>query len=346
VIPAAADHGLSARRLTRRRLAGGALAAVGAALVACDRVSLPSARPPPVPVIGLLTLTLDPVRTGFIEALRQGLRDLGYVEGTNLVVDVRNADGNMDRLPTLCAELIARGVALIVAGATPETDAARAVTQTVPIVSMNVGDPVALGFVASLGRPGGNLTGLTNLTRSVLPKGLELLRELMPDLAHMAALYNPNVASKPVEFADLRTAGEALRVAVRPFEVRSGAEVERALAAAVAERAEALYILNDSVTNGQLPRIAEFVQANRLPAVSVMPAFPASGGLMSYGASVAALWRRGATYVDKILKGAKPADLPIERPTAFELVLNLGAARTLGLKVSESVVQQATEVIG
>jgi putative tryptophan/tyrosine transport system substrate-binding protein len=331
-------------RQTRRHFLRGSLVIAGLGLLAgCGAV--PWERPAGIPTIGLLALSLDPERTGFIESLKEGLRDLGYVEGRTLTVDTRHAEGDMSRLPALTKDLVARKVALIVASGIPEVEAAASVTRTIPIVMMNVADPVALGLVESLGRPGGNLTGLTNLSRQIVPKGLELLREIMPGLGRLAVIYNPSSAAKRVELAELRAAAEGLRVEIVPFEVRASDEVGRALEAAVRDRVGALSVFNDSVTRGQLPQIARFAQGNHLPAISVLRALPESGGLMAYGASVGDQWRRGATYVDKILKGAKPADLPIQQPTTFELVVNLKTAKVLGLTIPRSVLQQATEII-
>jgi putative ABC transport system substrate-binding protein len=335
---------MDTRTLPRRRLLQGSLGLTGLGLLAgCGAVPWPW--PASIPAIGLLTLNLNPVRAAFIESLKAGLRDLGYVEGRSLTIDTRDAEDDLRRLPALAEDLVARKVALIVGSGNAEVEAAASVTKTVPIVMMNVGDPVALGLVESLARPGGNLTGLTNLARQVVPKGLELLREIMPGLSRLAVIYNPSSTSKRAELVEVRAAAEGLRVEIVPFEVRAADEVGPALEAVVRDRAGALSVLNDVVTNTQLPQIARFVQANHLPAISVLRALPASGGLMAYGADLADGWRRGAIYVDKILKGAKPADLPIEQPTKFVLVINITAARALGLTIPESVLVQATEIM-
>jgi putative ABC transport system substrate-binding protein len=335
---------MGSRVLARRRLIKGSLGLAGLGLLAaCGAV--PWQRPAGIPAIGLLTLSLNPVRTEFIESFKEGLRDLGYVEGRTLTIDTRHAEEDESRLPALAEDLVARKVALIVGSGNAEVEAAASVTRTVPIVMMNVGDPVAMGLVESLARPGGNLTGVTNLARQVVPKGVELLREIVPGLGRLAVIYNPTASSKRAELAELRAAAEGLRVEIVPFEVRTADEVGPALDAVVRDRAGALSVLNDVVTIGQLPQIGRFAQANHLPAICVLRALPASGGLMAYGADLAAGWRLGATYVDKILKGAKPADLPIEQPTKFQLVINLTAAQALGLTIPQSVLQQATEVI-
>ena len=336
--------GMGSRALPRRRLIQGSLGLAGLGLLAaCGAV--PWQWPAGSPTIGLLTLNLNPVRAAFIESFKEGLRDLGYVEGRTLTIDTRDAEEDTSRLPALAEDLVARKVALIVGSGNAEVEAAARVTRTVPIVMMNVGDPVALGLVESLAHPGGNLTGLTNLARQVVPKGLELLREVVPGLGRLAVVYNPSSTSKRAELAEIRAAAEGLRFEVVPFEVRAADEVGPALDAVVRDRAGALSVLNDVVTNGELPRIARFAQASHVPAISVLRALPASGGLMAYGADLADGWRRGATYVDKILKGAKPADLPIEQPTTFIFVINLKAAQALGLTVPESVLVQATELI-
>jgi putative tryptophan/tyrosine transport system substrate-binding protein len=335
---------MGSRTLPRRHLIRGSLGLTGLGLLAgCGAV--PWRWPADIPTIGLLTLSLNPLRTEFIESFKGGLRDLGYVEGRTLTIDTRYAEEDESRLPALAEALVARKVALIVGSGNAEVEAAAGVTRTVPIVMMNVGDPVAMGLVESLARPGGNLTGTTNLARPVVPKGLELLREIMPGLARLAVIYNPTASSKRVELVELRAAAEGQRVEVVPFEVRAADEVGPALEAAVRDRAGALSVLNDVVTNSQLPQIVRFAQANHLPSISILRALPVSGGLMAYGVSVGDQWRRGATYVDKILKGAKPADLPIEQPTKFDLVINVKAAQALGLTIPLSVLQQATEVI-
>jgi putative ABC transport system substrate-binding protein len=336
---------MGSRTLPRRRLIQGSVALAGLGLLAACGSRLPWQRPAGIPTIGLLTLDLNPVRAEFIESFKAGLRDLGYVEGNTLTIDTQHADGDTSRLPALAEDLVARKVALIVGSGNVEVEAAARVTGTVPIVMMNVGDPVALGLVESLARPGGNLTGTTNLARQVVPKGLELLREIVPGLGRLAVVYNPTSTSKRAELVEVRAAAEGLRVGIVPFEVRAADEVGPALDAVARDRAGALSVLNDVVTNSQLPQIARFAQANQLPAISVLRALPASGGLMAYGADLADGWRRGATYVDKILKGAKPAELPIEQPTKFQLVINLKAAQALGLTIPESVLVQATEVI-
>jgi putative ABC transport system substrate-binding protein len=335
---------MGSRAFPRRRFIQGSLGLTGLGLLAaCGAV--PWQRSAGIPTIGLLTLSLNPVRTEFIESFKEGLRDLGYVEGRTLTVDTRYAEEDESRLPTLAEDLVGRKVALIVGSGNAEVEAAASVTRTVPIVMMNVGDPVAMGLVESLARPGGNLTGVTNLARQVVPKGVELLREIVPGLGRLAVIYNPTASSKRVELAELRAAAEGLRVEIVPFEVQAADEVGPALEAVVRDRAGALSVLNDVVTIGQLPQIGRFALAKHLPAICVLRALPASGGLMAYGADLADGWRLGATYVDKILKGAKPADLPIEQPTKFQLVINLKAAQELGLTIPASVLAQATEII-
>jgi putative ABC transport system substrate-binding protein len=329
----------------RRDVVRGALAAAGLGLLGgCGGVRLPW-QAGPVPIVGILTPALDPSRVRQVEAFKQGMRELGYVEGQNVAYESRDAAGDLGRLQPLAAELVVRGVAVIVATSTPEGQAARAATQTVPIVVMQSTDLVAVGLAASLSHPGGNVTGLTNLARQTVAKALELLRQIVPDIARLGIMLNPTNDGKVLELAEIRTAAAALRVDVQPFEVRSDAEVEAALGPIARAGLHALWVLTENVTNGQVPRIAAFARAERLPAISVTRLLPASGGLMAYGGNVDAQWRRGAAYVDKILRGAKPADLPVEQPTVFDFIVNTTTADLFGLTIPPTILQQATEVI-
>ena len=314
-------------------------------LAGCSGLAVPWQQSREIPVVGLLSLSLDAQRTEYVETFKQGLRDLDHVEGRTLTLEIRHADGDAGRLPALAAELVARRVAVIVAGASPEIQAARDASRTIPIVMMNSGDPVAQGFVYSLSRPGGNVTGLTNISRQVIPKRLEMLVQIVPGLSDVAVIWNPTNSAKVLELADLQAAAAAMQVNLRSLEVRALAEVEPVLEDAAREGTRALYVLGDGVTVSQAPRIASIAQAHRIPVVHEVRAFAAAGGLMAYGASIADQWRRGATYVDKILKGSKPSELPVEQPTKFDLVVNLQAARALGLTVPPSILQQASELI-
>ena len=295
----------------------------------------------------------DPVsRTYRTEAFRQGLKELGYIEGKNIIIEYRFAEAKSDRLPELARDLVALKVDIIFAGGAPATEAAKNATQTIPIVTSSQ-DPVRSGFVAGLPRPGGNITGLTNLTHELAGKRLELLKEAIPQLSRVAVLWTPGRPAvgawreihAPLGPLSLGYAAQSLGVQLQVAEVRDRDDLEPAFAAIKRERAEALFMVRSPIVNEQIKRIANFAAESRLPAIYDDKRFPQLGGLMSYGTDLADLDRRAAIYIDKILKGAKPADLPIERPTKFELVINLKTAKALGLKIPAHLLMEADEVI-
>jgi len=276
------------------------------------------------------------------------LRDLGYVEGRNLVIEDRSAEGKFERLPALAAELVALGVDVILAPGTPSAMAARQATGTVPIVVANAGDPVASGLVASLARPGGNVTGLSLLVPELVGKCLEHLRQAVPGAARIAVLWQPGAIPERAEDDMLKQAGVAARllgVQAQFVEARSPADFDRAFSDMAQARAGALAVLTSTMFLIERRRLVALATKHRLPAVYSLREFVDAGGLMSYGANAADLFRRAATYVDKILKGTKPADLPVEQPTKFELVINLKAAQALGITIPQSVLWRADEVI-
>lgn len=280
------------------------------------------------------------------EAFRQGLRELGYIEGRNILIEYRWADGRFERLPGLAAELVRLAVNVIVASNTPAALAARDATSTIPIILVTVGDPVGSGLVASLARPGGNVTGLSlTPTLAISGKQLELLKETFPTVGHVAVLANP--ANLPT--ADLLTATElaaqSLRLRIRVVQVREPRKFDDAFAVMKNERIPALLVIPDPLVNDNRDRIVAFAAANRLPAIYPYRTFVDAGGLMSYGVDLSDLSRRAATYVDRILKGARPADLPIEQPTKFELVINLKTAKALGLTIPPSVLLRADQIL-
>ena len=282
------------------------------------------------------------------EAFRQGLRDLGYVEGRNLVIEYRDAEGKTERLPALAAELVALKVDVIVAPNTVAALAAKHVTRTLPIVVAVAADPVASGLVTSLARPGGNVTGLSILASELVGKCLELLAQAVPAASRVAVLWTPGVLGERTDQDMLKgaeAAGRALGVRLQFVEARGPADFDRAFSDMARTRAGALTVLASHVFVNERRRLVDLAAKHRLPAVYPWREFVEAGGLMAYGPSIADLYRRAATHVDKILKGTKPADLPVEQPTKFELAINLKAAKALGLTVPPSLLQRADQVI-
>jgi putative tryptophan/tyrosine transport system substrate-binding protein len=276
------------------------------------------------------------------EALRNGLRALGYVEGQNLVIDYRSADGRTERFSDLAAELVRRNVDVIVTRGTPAVQAAKEATVTIPVVMAASGDPLGVGVVAGLARPGTNVTGLSAFTRELLGKRLELLKEAVPGLARPALLNNP-VARMAWE--EISSAASKLRIEPILADVRKPEDMERAFETAVKQRADALIVANDTVTQSNRQLVVGLAAKHRLPATYAASEFAYEGGLMAYSVSYPDLYRRAAIFVDKIFKGAKPADLPVEQPTKFELVVNVKTAKALGLEIPPTLLALADEVI-
>ena len=283
-----------------------------------------------------------------LEAFRQGLRERGYVEGQNIVIEYRFADGKIDRLPGLATELARLKVDLIVARSTPVARALQQATTTIPIVAAVMGDPVGDRFVASLARPGGNITGLSFLGPELVPKRLELLKEALPKVSRVAALWHPDDFGERTTRDMLKqteAAARTLGVHLQLVGVRGPNELDRAFSTMTKERAEALIMFPSPILSSEGRRIVDLAAKHRLPSMFAGRVFVELGGLLSYGASITDLIRRSATYVDKILRGAKPADLPVEQPTKFELVINLKTAKALGLTIPQSLLLRADEVI-
>jgi putative ABC transport system substrate-binding protein len=282
------------------------------------------------------------------EAFLQGLRDLGYVEGRNVVIEYRNAEGKSDRLPALAAELVALKVDVIVAPPTVAALAAKHATKTIPIVFAGAADPVTDGLVTSLARPGGNVTGLSSLTPELVGKRLEQLTQAVPGVTRVAALWQPGGAGERTDRDTLKgadVAARALGVRLQVVDARGPEDFDRAFSDMTRARAGALTVLGSAMFNSERRRLVNLAAKHRLPAVYQWREFVDTGGLMSYGANLADLNRRAAVYVDKILKGAKPGDLPVEQPTKFELAINLKTAKALGLTIPQSVLGRADEVI-
>jgi putative ABC transport system substrate-binding protein len=281
-----------------------------------------------------------------VEAFRQGLREFGWIEGRNIVIDYRFAEGRLDRLPDLAAELVRLKVEVIVAGPTPAAVAARKATATIPIVMWGVGDPVGLGLIANLARPGGNVTGVSfSVGAGTVGKGLELLKEIVPKVRRVAVLSNPANPSHAATIGDVKGAARSLGVQLQLLEAQSVAEFDGVFAAMAKERAGALLVVTDTVFLLHRARLADLTTKHRLPSMHGIAEYVEAGGLMSYGASGSYFLGRAASVVDKILKGAKPADLPVEQPTKFELVINLKTAKALGLTIPPSLLLRADQVI-
>jgi len=295
--------------------------------------------------IGFLGNSTAALEAHLVGPFREGLRELGYVEGQNIVIEYRWAEGNYERFPGLIAELLTQRVEVIVTAGTPATQAVKKATTSVPLVMVAVGDPVATGIVASLNRPGGNITGLTSIAEETEGKRLELLREVLPTVSRVAVLSNPENQSAVAWLMQLRAAAQVLGIKVQVLEVRTLGELEETFKAIVRERPGALIVLGDRFFGHNRQRIMDFATKQRLPTVPLHPELADAGGLFFFGPSYPGMHRRAAYFVDRILRGAKPADLPVERPTKFVLVVNLKTAKALGLTIPQSVLLRADQVI-
>jgi len=284
-----------------------------------------------------------PIET--LVAFRGGLRELGYVEGQNIFLEYRWAEGRYERLPDLAAELVRLKVDVFFTTGTPATNAAKHATKTIPIVFVNVSDPVASGLVASLARPGGNITGLTNISSDLSGKQLELLKESVPGATRVAVLWNPANPAAALQLKETEAAARSLKVQLQLQEVRDPKALDTAFSAMNRGRPNALFVLADPMLSTYQSRIADLAIRGRLPTIYWLRSFTDAGGLMSYGPSNADLNRRAAIYVDKILKGAKPSDLPVEQPMKFEFVINLKTAKQIGLTIPPNVLARADKVI-
>jgi putative ABC transport system substrate-binding protein len=295
--------------------------------------------------IGFLGNSTPALETNLVGPFREGLRELGYVEGRNILIEYRWAEGRYERFPALIGELIALKVDVIVTAGTPAALAVKRATATIPLVMVAVGDPVGTGLVASLALPGGNTTGLTSIAPDLEGKRLEMLYAIVPKLSQVAILWNPDNAFQVKAEKEARAAAQMLRVHVHSVGVRTAADLDRAFDTILRDRPGAFIMLADRIFLHDRARIVDFAARNRLPAVYAYRELVEAGGLMSFGPNYADMHRRAATYVDKILKGAKPSDLPVELPTKFEFVINLKSAKALGLAVPQTVLLLADEVI-
>jgi putative ABC transport system substrate-binding protein len=303
-------------------------------------------QPTKVPRIGFLSAAFPAALSARLDAFREGLRELGYVEGKNIVIEYRYAEGKVDRLSELAAELVRLKVDVIVTAAPSSTHAAKGATSTIPIVMSGVGgDPVKSEFVASLARPGGNVTGLTALSFELSGKQLEVLKEIVPRLSHVAVLGTSILAADAQVLKEMELAAGALKLQLQHLDVRRPKEIETAFQEARKGRAEAVLVRASPVLESYRTQVVDLAAKNRLPTIYPFPEFVEAGGLVTYGVSISDLYRRAATYVDKILKGSKPADLPVEQPTKFELVINLKTAKALRLTIPQSVLIRADRLI-
>ena len=280
------------------------------------------------------------------EAFKQGLRERGYVEGQNIVLERRYGDARVERMAEIAAELVRMKADVIVASSDPAIAAIKRQTQSIPIVMVNSSDPVGTGFVASLARPGGNITGTSSMSPELSAKRLELLREVIPGLSRLAVMWNPDVRGALLDYKGLEGPARSLGVQLQSIEVTHADDFARAFSAISDARAEALIVITPNpVAVANRGQFIGFVQRTRLPSVYGAQSYVDAGGLMAYGTNQTELWRRATTYVDKILKGAKPADLPVEQPTRFDLIINLKAAKAIGLTIPPSVLRRADRVI-
>jgi putative ABC transport system substrate-binding protein len=320
---------------------------IAALLFAVAAAGLPvGAQAPKTAKIGILSATTPAALAPSVEAFREGLRELGWVEGKSFVLEARYGEGKVERLPELARELVALRMDVIVTPADLSIAAAKRETQTIPIVMALSSDPVGAGFVASLARPGGNITGLSNISPELSGKRLELLKEAVPGFSRVALLWNPDVRGAVLDYKEAASAARSLRVEVQSVEASRAEDLDRAFSTITSWRAQALMLPGvNPVGFANRAQIVSFAQRNRLPSMFPTKEYVDSGGLISYGPSLVDLFRRAAGYVDKILKGAKPADLPVQQPTKFELAINLKTAKTLGLTLPQSLLRRADEVI-
>jgi putative ABC transport system substrate-binding protein len=314
-------------------------------LLTCWAPLAANAQPPTqVARIGYLSVAGE-LQRPFAEAFRHELRALGWVEGQNILIESRSAEGKPERLPALAAELVQRQVDVLVTFPLLAAQAAKQATTTIPIVMINAADPVGTGLVASLARPGGNITGLSSMDTDLSGKRLALLKEAVPTLSRVAVLWNATDRAMTLRFEQLQGAAQVLGVTLHPLGVHNATDIDGALAAMTQERPDALFMIVDVLTNVHSQRIVDFAAQYQLPTMFETRRPVAAGGLMAYGPSFADQHRRAAYYVDRILKGTKPADLPVEQPMKFELVINLKRAQALGLTMPPSLLLQADEVI-
>jgi putative ABC transport system substrate-binding protein len=302
-------------------------------------------QPTRIPQVGYLSYGSEEIDKSLVAALHQGLRELGYLEGKNIVIKQRYAAGRSEKLPEVLAELIRLKLDVLITAGDPAAHAAKKATSTIPIVMVTSPDPVGTGLIASLAHPGGNITGLSDFHGGVITKRLEVLKDVVPLMSRVAVLLNPANRSNPLQLKDIQAAAPAFRVTVVPLEVKGPDDIDDTFATIRKVRPGALLVVGDRLFATHQIRIFEFVGKTRIPAIYSQQGYVDAGGLMSYGTNFADQYHRAATFVDKILKGAKPADLPVEQPTKFEFVINLKAAKQIGLTIPPNVLARADRVI-
>jgi putative ABC transport system substrate-binding protein len=326
-----------------RRIGFAVVLAIG---IAAAPLTVEAQQPGKTYRVGILTNNAsDPAEARLWQAFRSGLRERGWIEGQNIQIEFRSAEGNTGRLPELAADLVRLKVDLIVARSSLFVQPAKEATSSIPIVFVVHADPVRTGHVASLARPGGNITGLANLNTDLAPKELELLSAAVPVAKRIAVLWNPDTPSHTPTLKAVEEAGRTLRMQLQPVGARTSADLEGAFTAMARARAQALLVLGSPIFFTVRQRVAELAIAHKLPTMLDSSPYVEAGGLMSYSPNYDDLYRRGAIYVDRILRGSKPADLPVEQATKFELVINLKTARALGLTIPQSVLGRADQVI-
>jgi ABC-type uncharacterized transport system substrate-binding protein len=329
---------------SRRQFLRGSLALAGIGLFSgCGLAPRQVSEPKRVARVGVLHASSPELTPPFLDAFRQGMDAQGYVEGRDYVLELRHAEGRNERLPDLAEELVRLKVDVILTSGIAAIGAARNATTTIPIVFAATGDPVAAGLVASLARPGGNVTGLSSNTPELGGKRLELLKQAVPGLSRVAVLWNPSSGGR--QFAQTEVAAQALGLQILSLQLGSPDDLDSVQDVAIAGGADGLLLVTVAGSATYIPQLAAFAAKNRLPGIADVTGFARAGGLMEYRPSFTENYRRAATYVDKILKGTSPADLPVEQPTKYELLINLQAARAIGLTIPQSVLQQATELI-
>jgi len=316
------------------------------ALLVAPSFAVEAQQPTKIPRIGYLSPGDANGSSASVEPFQQGMRELGYIEGKNILVEYRYAEGKLDRIPSLVAELVQLKPEVIVVISLLSIRAAKQATKTIPIIIMSTQDPVATGIIDSLAHPGGNITGVTRLTRELSGKRLELLKEAVPRMSRVAVLWSPDDSGASIAFKEYQAVAPSLKIQLQSLEVRDpNPDFEGAFRAAAKESANALITITNPVLSRYLKRIADLAISNRLPSMYERIAWVEAGGLMSYSANDVETFKRAATYVDKILKGAKPGDLPVQQATKFELVINLNTAKQIGLTIPVRVLERANRVI-
>ena len=330
---------------SRRAFHGFAAAVIVATVVACGFSDAAAQKRETMPRVGILTPAPSAAAKPFWDAFREAMKELGYVEGKSVVYEYRSAEGQLERLPQLAAELVKIPVKVMVVANTPGSLAAKKVTTTIPIVMVQVGDPVRVGLVSNLGRPGGNITGFTNLSGEIAAKRLQLLKEMVPTATRIGVIGNPGDPIALIQIQDAEAAARELKVQLRVFTVKEAAQLDPAFDAARSWQAQALMRLADPLAASLRTRTIELAAKTRVPMMYSSRADAEAGGLIGYGVDQVETYKRAAAYVDRILKGAKPGDLPVQQPTKLELAVNLKTAAALNLKVPQAILVQADQVI-